>query len=77
MLKAATFFKEEKDPFYKRGQAMGIEKGIEKGTEAKSYQVVANLIQQLALDDAAAAGVAEVSIDFVKKVRADLHKKKK
>ena len=30
MLKAATFFKEERDPFYKRGQVRGIEKGIEK-----------------------------------------------
>lgn len=30
MLKAASFFKEERDPFYKRGQARGIEKGIEK-----------------------------------------------
>jgi len=77
MLKAATFFKEERDPFYKRGQAKGIEKGIEKGAEQKSYKVVANLIQQLGLDDAAAAGVAEVPIDFVKKVRADLAKKKK
>lgn len=35
------------------------------------------LIQQLGLDDEAAAGVAEVSIDFVRKVRADLEKKKK
>ena len=26
MLKAATFFKEERDPFYKRGQVRGIEK---------------------------------------------------
>jgi len=51
-------------------------RGIEKGAETKSYNVVANLIQQLGLDDAAAAGVAEVSVDFVKKVRADLDKKK-
>jgi len=73
ILKAATFFKEERDPFYKRGQA----KGIEEGTETKSYEVVVNLIQQLGLDDDAAASVAEVSVDFVKKVRAELNKKKK
>lgn len=54
----------------------GEEKGIEKGAEQKSYNVVANLIQQLGLDDEAAAGVAEVSIDFVRKVRAALEKKK-
>ena len=81
MLKAATFFKEERDPFYKRGEAKGIErgmeKGVEKGAKAKSYEVVVNLIQQLRLDDDAAASVAEVSVDFVKKVRADLAEKKK
>ncbi|HWK57012.1 MAG TPA: PD-(D/E)XK nuclease family transposase [Parapedobacter sp.] len=46
------------------------------GAEQKSYKVVANLIQQLGLNDEAAAGVAEVSVDFVRKVRADLLKKK-
>lgn len=59
------FFKEEKDYLYK------------KGAEQKSYAVVANLIQQLGLDDEAAAGVAEVPIDFVRKVRAELESKKK
>ena len=44
--------------------------------EQKSYKVVANLIQQLGLNDEAAAGVAEVSVDFVRKVRADLLRKK-
>lgn len=53
-----------------------IEGKIE-GAEQKSYAVVANLIQQLGLDDEAAAGVAEVTVDFVKKVRADLANKKK
>lgn len=55
----------------------GEKKGIEKGTEQKGYAVVANLIQQLGLDDEAAAGVAEVSIEFVQKVRAELNEKKK
>lgn len=61
----SRFFKEEKDYLYK------------KGAEQKSYTVVANLIQQLGLDDKAAAGVAEVSVDFVRKVRTDLAKKQK
>ncbi|WP_143053740.1 hypothetical protein [Parapedobacter koreensis] len=60
-----------------KAERKGIEKGIEKGAEAKSYKVVANLIQQLGLDDAGAAGVAEVPIDFVQKVRTDLAKEKK
>ena len=72
MSKAATFFKKERDPFYK----MGAEEERAKA-EAKDYNVVANLLQQLGLDDAAAAGVAEVPLNFVRKVRADLAKNKK
>ncbi len=69
MLNTASFFKVEKDPFYKQGE--------EKGAEQKSYDVVENLIVKLGFNDEQAADVAEVSIDFVKKVRADLNKKKK
>lgn len=65
------------DLLIRKGLRQGIEQGIAKGTEQKGYAVVANLILQLGLDDEAAAGVAEVSIDFVRKVRADLNKKKK
>ncbi len=54
-----------------------LEEAKKEGVEAKSYNVVANLIQQLGLDDEAAAGVAEVSVEFVRKVRTDLNKKKK
>ncbi|WP_257669583.1 hypothetical protein [Parapedobacter tibetensis] len=59
-----------------KAEKQGIQKGMEKGEETKSYKVVANLIQQLGLDDQAAAGVAEVSTDFVQKVRLALQKKK-
>lgn len=76
MLKAATFFKEERDPFYKRGQAKGIEKGIEKGAEAKSYEFVKNLILDTDFDDTKIASLAVVPESFVNKVRADLDKKK-
>ena len=54
----------------------GIEQGIERGTAQKGYAVVANLIQQLGFDDETAAGVAEVPVEFVRKVREDLKKKK-
>jgi hypothetical protein len=50
-------------------------KGIEKGREEEQVKVIKNLIVQLGLSDEQAAGVAEVSIDFVKKIRADLNKK--
>lgn len=33
MINVASFFREEEDPLYLRGQKKGIEKGIEKGME--------------------------------------------
>ena len=69
MLKASTFFREDRDPFYKRGQARGIEN--------KSYDVVENLIIKFGFTDEQAAEVAEVSIDFVRKVRENLSQKQK
>jgi len=69
MLKTASFFKVEKDPFYKQG--------IEKGAEAKSYEVVENLLITGKFSISEIANFATVTEDFVKKVRADLAKKKK
>ncbi|HWV71115.1 MAG TPA: hypothetical protein VN040_05350 [Pseudosphingobacterium sp.] len=60
----SRFFKEEKDFLYRKGEAK------------KSYDVVENIIVKLGLSDEKAAEIAEVSIDFVQKVRADLAKKK-
>jgi len=45
--------------------------------EETGYQFVKNLIVKLGLTNEQAAEVAEVSIDFVVKVRADLQKKDK
>ena len=45
--------------------------------EETGYQFVKNLIVKLGLTNEQAAEVAEVSIDFVEKVRADLQKKDK
>jgi endonuclease III len=67
------FFKEERDPLFHRGEARGKVEGEVK----KSYDVVENLLIKLGLSDEKAAEIAEVSIDFVQKVRADLAKKKK
>jgi len=69
MLKTASFFKVEKDPFYKRGE--------EKGAEQKSYEVVSNLILDFGFNDEQAARASQSSIGFVKKVRADLATKNK
>ena len=68
MLKAASFFKEERDPFYKRGQVRGVEKG--------KASVVANLLSSGKFTVSEIANFATVSEDFVKKVQADLNKKK-
>jgi hypothetical protein len=65
------FFKEENDFLYRKGEA----KGETKGEEKKSHAVVENLIMKLGFTDEQAADVAEVDIDYVKKVRAGLKKK--
>ena len=67
------FFKEERDPLFRRGEARGKVEGEAK----KSHDVVENLITELKLSNEQIARIAEVSIDFVQKVRADLAKKKK
>ncbi|ANI88885.1 hypothetical protein A9P82_06005 [Arachidicoccus ginsenosidimutans] len=54
------------------GIAEGMEKGMEKGKAEGKAEVVRNLIIKLGFTDAQAADVAEVSLDFVKKVRASL-----
>lgn len=49
---------------------------MEKGAEQRSFDVVKNLIMKFGFNDEQAASAAEVSVDFVKKIRASLKKKK-
>lgn len=65
-----TFFKAERDPFYK----MGEEKGKEEGEAKKSYEVVVNALEKFGYNDEQAASIAGVSIEFVKEVRQSLKK---
>ena len=58
-----------------QGIEKGMERGIEKGIDLKSHEIVQNLIAKLGLSDEQAVGVAGVSIEFVKNVRAQLTKK--
>ncbi|MEC3879912.1 hypothetical protein [Parapedobacter sp. 10938] len=51
--------------------------GFELGVEQKSYEVVSNLLAAGEFSVAEIANFATVTEDFVKKVRADLSKKKK
>ena len=50
----------------------GIQEGIQKGAELTKEQTVKNLITQLDLSDNQIAGIVEVSVDFIKKIRAEL-----
>ncbi|TAM95440.1 MAG: hypothetical protein EPN39_15110 [Chitinophagaceae bacterium] len=54
----------------KEGREEGMEKGILKG----KAEVVSNLILKMGMTDTQAADIAEVSVDFVKKVRRKLKK---
>ena len=63
MVTVSKFFKEENDFFYKRGE------------EKKSRAVVENLISELGLSDEQAARLAEVSVEYVAKIRASLKEK--
>jgi len=52
-----------------------LDYAVKEAREEEQVKVIKNLIVQLGLSDEQAAGVAEVSIDLVKKIRADLNKK--
>lgn len=70
----SSFFKEENDIYYRRGQSKGEINGEIRGEEKKSRVVVENLIVKLGVTDEQAAEVAEVSLDYVKTLRAELKK---
>jgi hypothetical protein len=67
MQSVTTFFKEEEDFLYKRGEI--------KGEEKKNRAFVENLIVKLGLSDEQAADVAAVPVAYVAKVRAELKNK--
>ena len=54
----------------------GLEKGEEEGQEEQKKQLVLSLITQLGMSDEQASEVAQVSVSFVKEVRAALPAKK-
>jgi predicted transposase/invertase (TIGR01784 family) len=84
MQSISTFFKEENDIFYRKGERIGIEKGIEKGikkgiekgAEKARHTVIENLLTKLGVSDEKAAEIAEVSIEYVREIRASLEAKK-
>ncbi len=59
----------------KLGERRGEKRGKLEGIREGKAEVVENLITKLGLSDEQAADVAEVSVDFVAKIRAKLTKK--
>ena len=70
MESVTTFFREENDFLYKRGEI----RGEIKGEERKNHTVVENLIIKFGFSDEQAADVADVSVEYVAKIRAELKK---
>lgn len=68
MQSVSTFFKAENDIFYRKGERMG--------TEKTRHTVIENLLTKLGVSDEKAAEIAEVSIEYVKEIRASLDTKK-
>ena len=80
MESVSTFFKEERDIFFIRGEAKGLEKGFEKGLkkgEAKAKTaILKNLLLSGKFTDAEIteiAAFAGVTDDFIKNLRKDIH----
>ena len=73
MESVSTFFKEENDFLYHRGEKKGIEKGIEKGRQEgkveSRLEVVKNLLVETDFPVAKIASLAGVTEDFVLKVK--------
>lgn len=67
----STFFKDENDYLYRKGET----KGVTIGEEKKNHKFVENLIVKLQLTDEQVAEVAEVDLAYVAKIRAELENK--
>nr|WP_294873988.1 hypothetical protein [uncultured Pedobacter sp.] len=68
MQSVSTFFKEENDIFYRKEERIG--------TEKTRHTVIENFLTKLGVSDEKATEIAEVSIEYVKEIRASLDTKK-
>lgn len=67
-----VYFEKGIEKGIKRGRKEGIQKGLEKGLEKGRIGEVRNLIVKLGFTNEQVAEIAEVSTDFVQKVRSSL-----
>lgn len=56
-----------------KGIEQGIEQGIEKGLEKGKAEVVRNLIIKMGLSDEQSADIAGVEVEFVQRLREEIH----
>jgi predicted transposase/invertase (TIGR01784 family) len=82
----STFFKEENDPLFYRGEVKGLEKGreeglekglqkgLQKGRQEGREEVISNLLENLGLPDEQVARIANVPLKLVQKIRKKLQK---
>ena len=75
MQSISTFYKEENDYLFLKGELKGQLIGEKNGEEKKSHVIVENLIKELDLADEQIARIADVTIDFVSEVRLKLKNK--
>ncbi len=87
MEKLTQYFKEQEDPFYKKGQRLGFslglengkkqgieqgkKQGIEQGKFNKERLVVLNLLKETNFSPTEIARLAEVPIDFVETLKKE------
>ncbi len=68
MEKVASFFKEERDPWFIRGER----RGIEKGRNAEREKTVRNLVKASVLTDEQIASALEVTLEYVAGIRKEM-----
>ncbi len=67
-----SFFKEENDPFYIRGERIGQKRGMTKKELEKNLAFTQSLIRETEFDDAKIAGLVGVTETFVSEVRKQM-----
>ncbi|GAB4051021.1 RpnC/YadD family protein [Spirosoma litoris] len=72
MEKLTQYFKEQEDPFYKKGERLGFSVGLENGRKQGIELVVSNLLRETALSISEIARLAEVPISFVEALKKEL-----
>lgn len=72
MESVTSFFKEENDPFYIRGERIGLERGMTKKEFEKNLAFTQALIRETEFDDTKIAGLVGVTETFVDEVRKQM-----